>query len=64
VQSIALGDSPNDFPMLAKVDVPVLVQRTDGKHIEGHNIPNVMLQEGIGPAGWGKAVLRVLSGIT
>lgn len=63
VQSIALGDSPNDFPMLAKVDVPVLVQRTDGKHIEGHNIPNVMLQEGIGPAGWGRVVLRILSGI-
>ena len=64
VQSVALGDSPNDFPMLAKVDVPVLVQRTDGKHIEGHNIPNVMLQEGIGPAGWGMAVLRILSGAT
>ena len=64
VKSIALGDSPNDFPMLAKVDVPVLVQRTDGRHIQGHNIPNVILQEGIGPVGWGRAVLRILSGVT
>ncbi|MDD5009152.1 MAG: HAD-IIB family hydrolase [Syntrophorhabdaceae bacterium] len=61
VGSIAIGDSPNDFPMLEAADVAVLVQRTDGKHAAGHNIPNIILQEGIGPVGWGRAVLKILT---
>ena len=63
VTSIALGDSPNDFSMLAKADVPILVQRADGRHAAGVDVPNMVLQEGIGPKGWEKAIARILSDI-
>jgi predicted mannosyl-3-phosphoglycerate phosphatase (HAD superfamily) len=63
LRSIALGDSPNDFPMLAKADVPVLVQRANGRHAAGVAVPNIVLQEGIGPKGWGKAISRILADI-
>lgn len=63
VKSIAIGDSPNDFPMLEATDVAVLVRRADGRHAEGHNIPNIILQEGIGPLGWNKALLKIITEI-
>ena len=59
--TVALGDSPNDLPMLEKVDIPVIVQKTDGTYDPGINLPNLVKAGGIGPEGWNKAVLELLS---
>ncbi len=54
--TIALGDGPNDTPMLIEVDYPVLVQKTDGSYDGRIDIPNLIRAEGIGPEGWNRAV--------
>lgn len=61
ITTLALGDSPNDTPMLERVDVPVLVQKPDGTYSRETDIPGLIRADGIGPAGWNKEVLRLLS---
>jgi mannosyl-3-phosphoglycerate phosphatase family protein len=60
VISIAIGDSPNDIPMLEKVDYPVIVQKPDGNYDAQIDIPHLTKSGGIGPVGWNKAVLSLL----
>jgi mannosyl-3-phosphoglycerate phosphatase len=55
VETIAIGDSPNDLPMLSEVDIPVLVQKPGGIW-EDIDIPDLYKVEGIGPEGWARAV--------
>lgn len=57
IKTIALGDSPNDIPMLERVDWPVLVQKQDGIYDPQIGMPKLVRAEGIGPAGWNKAIL-------
>ena len=60
--SIALGDSPNDFSMLSKVNSPWLVRHPD----KGQTIPeinNLKITSKIGPEGWSEAVLSTLDNI-
>ncbi|MFC1875596.1 HAD-IIB family hydrolase, partial [Chloroflexota bacterium] len=61
IKTIGVGDSPNDEPMLAEVDFPVLVQKPGGcwEEIE---LPNLYRVEGVGPKGWVEAV-KGLTGI-
>lgn len=56
--TIGLGDSPNDLPMLEAVDLPILVERPDGRHDPGviAALPHVKRVDGIGPAGWRRAL--------
>lgn len=54
--TIAIGDSPNDIPMLERADYPVIVQKQDGSYDPRINIPNLTMAEGIGPDGWNKAI--------
>ena len=61
IRTIALGDSQNDVPMLERVDFPVCVQKHDSKYDPQINMPKLMWAEGIGPEGWNKAVLELLS---
>ncbi|MEW6117343.1 MAG: HAD-IIB family hydrolase [Nitrospirota bacterium] len=61
--TIALGDGPNDLPMLERVDHPVIVQRTDGTYDPRITLPGLIKAEGIGPEGWDKAVISLLSRI-
>jgi mannosyl-3-phosphoglycerate phosphatase family protein len=61
ILTVAVGDSPNDLPMLEAVDVPIVVQKTDGKYDPHVNLPNLTKANGIGPEGWNKAILRLLS---
>jgi len=56
VSTLALGNSPNDIPMLREVDYPVIVQEPDGSYDSRIDIPNLIRAEGIGPAGWNLAV--------
>ena len=60
IKTIALGDSPNDIPMLERVDYPVCVQKHDGIYDPQINMPKLMWAEGIGPEGWNMAVLELL----
>lgn len=63
ILTIAIGDSPNDIPMLKRVDYPVIVQKPDESYDPRINIPNLTRAEGIGPDGWNKAILRFVSDI-
>lgn len=54
-KSIGIGDSDNDYDMLAAVDEAFLVQRTDGLW-NAMDLPNVVRVPGIGPKGWLRAV--------
>jgi mannosyl-3-phosphoglycerate phosphatase len=61
-RSVGLGDSANDLPMLAAVDVAVVVQRPDGAydHQILKKLPRVVRAPGPGPEGWNEAVLQIL----
>jgi mannosyl-3-phosphoglycerate phosphatase family protein len=57
---VALGDSPNDLPMLRRADYPVAIRKPTGSHDPSFDLPRLIRAEGIGPAGWNEAVLRLL----
>jgi mannosyl-3-phosphoglycerate phosphatase len=61
IVTVGLGDSINDLPMLAAVDRPVIVQRPDGSYEDTIALAGLERAEGIGPAGWNRAVLRLLN---
>jgi mannosyl-3-phosphoglycerate phosphatase len=63
--SAAFGDSQNDAEMLERVDHPVVVKKADGtydpdliRRLKNHG--ELSKTHEIGPAGWNKAVLRLL----
>lgn len=60
ITTIALGDGLNDLPMLERVDYPVLVQGPDGRHNPRIQVPGLIRADGIGPAGWNRALLELL----
>jgi mannosyl-3-phosphoglycerate phosphatase len=60
IRTVGIGDSQNDLPMLWAVDVPILVQRIDGRHDPTVRAPNLIRVQGIGPQGWRTAVLDLL----
>ena len=60
IETIGIGDSLNDLPLLLTVDHPVLVQKQDGSYDPDINLPNLIRAPGIGPAGWNQAVLELL----
>ncbi|MBA3071893.1 MAG: hypothetical protein FP829_07035, partial [Nitrospirae bacterium] len=39
IETIAIGDSPNDIPMLERVDYPVIVQKHNGSYDSKIKIP-------------------------
>lgn len=61
-KTVALGDSANDLPMLAKADLAVLMPRPDGSFDPGLRaaLPRAILAPGPGPAGWAEAVLDII----
>ena len=63
VRSVGLGDSPNDIPMLRAVDLPILVARPGGRYDRETfaAVPRARRAGGVGPEGWKRAVLRLLS---
>jgi mannosyl-3-phosphoglycerate phosphatase len=60
--TVGLGDSLNDLPMLAEVDIPILVQRADGSYDPDVDLPALKRAGGIGPVGWNTALLELLDG--
>jgi mannosyl-3-phosphoglycerate phosphatase family protein len=61
VRSFGVGDFNNDLGMLEAVDVPMLVQQSDGSwaHLD---LPGLVKLPGIGPAGWPGAARVALKG--
>jgi mannosyl-3-phosphoglycerate phosphatase len=57
--TIALGDSPNDFSLLAAVDYPVLIRQPDGR-AAACPLANLRVPSAPGPAGWSQAVTELL----
>jgi mannosyl-3-phosphoglycerate phosphatase len=55
VVSAGIGDSRNDGPLLAAVDLPYLVQKEEGGW-EDISIPRLRRITGVGPVGWRTAV--------
>ncbi|MFN3481304.1 MAG: HAD-IIB family hydrolase, partial [Thermodesulfovibrionales bacterium] len=49
IKTIAIGDSPNDIPMLEKVDLPVIVKKSDGSYDLRIKVPRIIKADGIGP---------------
>lgn len=57
IVTIGLGDSENDWPMLRAVDLPVLVARPDGCHLEIPEKGRQLLRTSRpGPEGWAEAI--------
>ncbi|WP_097459245.1 HAD-IIB family hydrolase [Mangrovitalea sediminis] len=60
VVSIALGDSPNDIPMLNAVDHPVLVAPAHSADMALPENPQLLVTRSSGPAGWQWAIDHLL----
>lgn len=58
--TIAVGDSPNDLPMLEQVEYPVIVQKPDGTYNSDMNVHNLIKADGIGPEGWNRIILKLI----
>lgn len=58
--SVALGDGANDIKMLEAVDIPVVVKSASGSTIDIETDKPVIFTEEPGPAGWCKAMERIL----
>lgn len=61
--TVAIGDSPNDIPMLETVDYPVIVKKPDGCYDRQIDVPGLILAKGIGPEGWNRVVTGLVSSI-
>jgi len=61
--TVGLGDSPNDFPMLESVDIPVLIPHPDGQY-EPFPGPGVIRAPHPGSRGWNAAMEKVLDRYT
>lgn len=59
IVSVGIGDSGNDGPLLAAVDLPYLVQKEEGRW-EHLSIPRLRRIAGVGPVGWRAAVHELL----
>jgi mannosyl-3-phosphoglycerate synthase len=55
ITTIGIGDSMNDQPMLANVNLPILVQSLDRKW-QKLKIRNLKKVKGVGPEGWSQAI--------
>jgi mannosyl-3-phosphoglycerate phosphatase len=58
---VALGDSPNDFAMLERADIPVLIRSRRTFPGLRRRIPRLRISDQFGPAGWNSAILSILS---
>ena len=60
MESVGIGNSMDDIPLLAVLDHPILVQRTDGSFDTDVLLPRLVRARGIGPTGWNDTMLRLL----
>ena len=58
IETVGLGDSLNDLPMLFVVDIPILVQKRDYTW-ENMTVPHLRKVQGVGPEGWSRAIEEI-----
>jgi mannosyl-3-phosphoglycerate phosphatase len=63
ITTVAIGDSPNDIPMLQNVDLPAVVRKPNGEYDPLINMPNITKVAGIGPEGWNGFVLNLINNL-
>jgi mannosyl-3-phosphoglycerate phosphatase len=56
--TVGVGDSANDIPMLASVDIPILIPHPDGTY-ETVELPRLVQAGTPGSRGWNEAVIRL-----
>lgn len=61
VTVIALGDSPNDFAMLERADIPVLIRSRRTFPDLKRRIPGLIVSDRPGPAGWNLVIQQILT---
>jgi mannosyl-3-phosphoglycerate phosphatase len=61
IKFAAIGDAPNDLPMLRQVEYPFLVRKPDGSYAEEIVFPGLTITKDIGPAGFEEAVESLIS---
>lgn len=59
IKTIGLDDSLIDLPMLATVDIPILVKKASENYDKRIQLPNLIYTDGIGPEGWNRAILKI-----
>jgi mannosyl-3-phosphoglycerate phosphatase len=59
-RTVALGDSGNDIDMLLCADIPVIIKRPDGSHLDLPQRADAVIADLPGPAGWNRVVNRLL----
>lgn len=64
IATIAIGDSPNDMPMLKQVDFPVIIQKSNGEYDTKIDIHGFIRADGIGPEGWNNKVSELVNACT
>lgn len=64
IRTVGLGDSANDEPMLQAVDIPILVRRPDGSHLEAAHLHELIIAPYAGPEGWRDAIMEILGDMT
>jgi mannosyl-3-phosphoglycerate phosphatase len=62
-QTIGLGDSLNDLPMLKKVDYPVLIRHENGHYDTRIKMKRLLKTKCSGPEGWNEAIIFLLNEI-
>jgi mannosyl-3-phosphoglycerate phosphatase len=64
LDSVGLGDAPNDLAMLTAVQQPIVIPRPDGTADPAlaESLPGAQMAPSPGPEGWNAAVLAVLRG--
>jgi mannosyl-3-phosphoglycerate phosphatase len=60
VTSVGFGDSPNDFPLLRAVDIPVLIPHEDGS-FEDLALKGLVRAPHPGSRGWNEAALSLIN---
>jgi mannosyl-3-phosphoglycerate phosphatase len=60
IHSVAIGDSLNDFAMLAAADHAILVKKPDGSYERRQTLENVIYSPGIGPEGWNQSIIQLI----
>jgi len=61
VLSIGLGDSPNDFPFLQLVDIPVVLGKPSEAELDSSLPEGSLRYDAPGPKGWNQAFLDILA---
>jgi mannosyl-3-phosphoglycerate phosphatase len=60
---IALGDSPNDTPMLQAADIAVVIRRKDGSWLQVETAGEQVKTRASGPEGWNEFFQQYLDGL-